>query len=105
MPPPPESRPLGARIKSALLMFRQVPPTFGLLREASPTGTIAIGILTAIGALLPAGIAWVGKLIVDGIVLAAKTGDPADRARVLQFVFLELGLMTATTVVTRMQSL
>jgi ATP-binding cassette subfamily B protein/ATP-binding cassette subfamily C protein len=61
--------------------------------EADRGGTVAVGVLTLVLALLPAGIAWVGKLIVDGVVLSARTGLAADRERVLWLVAVELGLM------------
>jgi ABC-type multidrug transport system fused ATPase/permease subunit len=96
-------KPLRARIAAAISVFRQVPGTFRLLWRASPRGTLAIALLTAIAAVIPAGIAWVGKLIVDGVVLAAKTGDPSDRERVLFWVGIELSLMAATTVVGRLK--
>jgi ATP-binding cassette, subfamily B, bacterial len=61
--------------------------------EADRRGAVVVAALTLVLALLPAGIAWVGKLIVDGVVLAARTGAEADRARVAWLVAGELGLM------------
>jgi ATP-binding cassette subfamily B protein/ATP-binding cassette subfamily C protein len=63
--------------------------------EADRTGAILVGLLTLFLALLPAAIAWIGKLIVDGVVLAARSGAAQDRARVLWLVAAELGLMSA----------
>jgi ATP-binding cassette subfamily B protein/ATP-binding cassette subfamily C protein len=74
-------------------VFRQVPGTLRLVWEADPRGTAAVAALTVLLALLPAAIAWVGKLIVDGVVLAARTGAEADRTRVVWLVAAELGLM------------
>jgi ATP-binding cassette subfamily B protein/ATP-binding cassette subfamily C protein len=74
-------------------VFRQVPGTLRLVWEADRRGTVAVALLTAALALLPAAIAWLGKLIVDGVVLAARTGLPADRERVLWLVAAELLLM------------
>jgi ATP-binding cassette subfamily B protein/ATP-binding cassette subfamily C protein len=74
-------------------VFRQVPGTLRLVWEADPRGTAIVALLTAILALLPAGIAWVGKLIVDGVVDAARSGAEADRARVAWLVGAELVLM------------
>ena len=74
-------------------MFRQVPGTLRLVWEADRRGTAFIALLTAVLALLPAAIAWVGKLIVDGVVLAARSGLAADRERVLWLVAAELLLM------------
>ncbi|MCK6552157.1 ABC transporter ATP-binding protein/permease [Myxococcota bacterium] len=96
--------PLAQRARNALAVFRQVPPTFRVLWRASPGGTLLLAALTTLGALVPAAIAWVGKLIVDGVVLAAKTGRAEDREAVLAWVVLELVLMTVSTIVTRTRS-
>ena len=86
-------------------ILRQLPGTWRLLWETSPRATVAIGVLTAGSAILPAAIAWTGKLIIDGVLTAAKSGLAADRARALQYVGLELALMALTTVFGRMLSL
>lgn len=99
--PPSHPRPLAAGARGSLLervrgvrtVFRQVPGTLRLVWEADRPGTVAVGALTLVLALLPAAIAWLGKLIVDGVVLAARSGAAADRERVLWLVAGELGLM------------
>lgn len=48
--------------------------------------------VTLVLGLLPAGMAWVGRAIIDGVMLAAKTQDPADRQRALWTMALELAL-------------
>jgi ATP-binding cassette, subfamily B, bacterial len=97
-------RALRARAGAGLAVFRQVPPTFRVLWSASRGGTITIALLSAIAALLPAGVAYVGKLIVDSVVLASQTGAAEDRRLVFIFVGVELVLMTASTIVARLQS-
>ena len=74
--------------------FRQVPETFALVWRADRAGAVALALLTAVAAVLPAGIAWVGKLIVDGVVAAAR--GHGDAGLVTQRVLLELALMTAS---------
>lgn len=86
-------------------MFRQVPGTFRIVWRADPRAVVFIGILTLIAALLPAAIAYVGKLIVDGVVLSARTHDPAARRLVLERIGLELALLTLSTIVARVQGL
>jgi ATP-binding cassette subfamily B protein/ATP-binding cassette subfamily C protein len=86
-------------------VFRQIPGTLRLVWEADRRGTVAAGLLTVALALLPAGIAWVGKLIVDGVVLAARTGAAADRERVLSLVGAELLLMAVQLSAGRLLSL
>lgn len=46
-----------------------------------------------LGSLIPIGIAYLGKLIIDAVVLAGQTGLAADREHALAMVALELGLM------------
>lgn len=100
---PPAS--LSARLKNAGGLFKQLPGTFRLFWQASPHGAVVLMALTAVSALLPASMAWVGKLIVDGVVEAARTGSAEVRSRVLGLVGLELGLMVASSAVERTQGL
>jgi len=93
------------RIAGLRTVFRQVPGTLRLVWEADRPGTGAIAALTLVLALLPAAIAWVGKLIVDGVVLSARSGGGADRERVLWLVGVELGLMAGQMAANRLLSL
>ncbi|HEY6004354.1 MAG TPA: ABC transporter ATP-binding protein [Anaeromyxobacter sp.] len=101
-PPPPDARTLRERLRGARTLFRQVPGTLRLVWEADAPGAVFVGALTLVLALLPAAIAWVGKLIVDGVVLAARTGAEPERARVLWLVAAELGLMSAQLAASRL---
>lgn len=56
--------------------------------------TIAIAMLTLIAGILPAAIAYVGKLIVDGVVAAAASPTP-DAIAVLWLVALEASIVAA----------
>ncbi len=96
--PPPSTghQSLGERLRGLRSVFDQVPGTFGLVWQADRIGALAIAALTLFLALLPAALAWVGKLIVDGVVAAARSGLAADRQRVAELVLLELGLMAAS---------
>jgi ATP-binding cassette, subfamily B, bacterial len=106
-PPPPPAPPLSLRqrLASAGSLVRQLPGTFRLFWAASPRGAVVLGGLTLVAALLPAAIAWVGKLIVDGVVASARTGDAAGQAAVLRLVALEFGLMAVSASVERGLSL
>ncbi|MGB3136328.1 MAG: ABC transporter ATP-binding protein [Nodosilinea sp.] len=55
--------------------------------------TVALGALTLVAGLLPAAIAYVGKLIVDAVVLAAQSGLAADRQGALMYLALEAVLV------------
>jgi ATP-binding cassette subfamily B protein/ATP-binding cassette subfamily C protein len=86
-------------------VFRQVPGTLRLVWKADRRGTSLVALLTLVLALLPAGIAWIGKLIVDGVVLSARSGLSADRERVLWLVAAELLLMAFQLAASRLLSL
>ncbi|MBN2191443.1 MAG: ABC transporter ATP-binding protein [Polyangiaceae bacterium] len=51
--------------------------------------------------LFPAATAWVGKVIVDGVVQAATSGSPDDRWSVMMWVTVELGLVVLMTAAQR----
>ncbi|HEY9909493.1 MAG TPA: ABC transporter ATP-binding protein [Thermosynechococcaceae cyanobacterium] len=55
--------------------------------------TIAIAALTLFAGLLPAAIAYIGKLIVDGVVLASRSGLEVDRWHTLGYLAIEAGLV------------
>jgi len=68
--------------------FEHTPRTLGLVWQSSKGGTIAIGALTLVSALLPLAIAYAGKRIVDAVVAH-------DGAVTLRWVGLELALVAA----------
>ncbi len=78
-----------ARIAAGVVVFKQVPRTFGVLWRAAPALTVVLAVSTAVQALIPAGIAWVAKLIIDTVAAAAR-GDLAARGHVVDLVALEL---------------
>ena len=55
--------------------------------------SFALAFLSLLAGVLPAGAAWVGKLIVDGVVRAAETGTREDQRAALIWVGVELGLV------------
>ena len=96
---------LRGRISAATDAFAQVPGAARLVWEADRRGAVAMAALTLVSALLPAPVAWVGKLIVDGVVEAARTGSAEARERVAALVLVELALMAAGMVVARLLGL
>jgi ATP-binding cassette subfamily B protein len=91
-----------------LSLLRALPETFRYTRHAvelvwstSRPLTIALALLTLVAGVLPAGIAYVGALIVDAVVAALKVRDaavavtPASLAHVIGYVALEGGLVAA----------
>jgi len=95
---------LAGRLRELGDVFGQVPGTFRLAWQADAPGTVAVAALSGVSALLPAALAWVGKLVVDGVVVAARSGLAADRARVVRLVLLELGLVAVSLVAGRVLS-
>jgi len=102
-PPPAESSEL---TRSFLGVFRYSGRALELVWSTSRGLTVALVLLTLAAGLLPAGIAWVGKEIVDAVVtasrIAAAGGQPA-LATVFQWVVLE-GLLVARNAACRCAS-
>jgi ATP-binding cassette subfamily B protein len=80
---------------------------FGLVWEAHRPTTLVMAGCTVIGALLPAGQAWVGKLIVDAVVGAINgaVGAEAGLRAVLPLLLMEFGLLLVQSVVSQARSL
>ncbi len=93
------------RLASLRSIFSEVPGTLRLVWLADRSGALQLLALTALLALLPAALAWVGKLIVDGVVAAAGGAGPEAARRVLQLVALELALMGAQLGLVRLAGL
>ena len=78
--------------------FAHTPQALRLVWQANTWATLGLGILTLFGALLPATQAWVGKLIVDGVVSSIQAGnDPQQVSRVFFYLALELMLFLIGT--------
>jgi ATP-binding cassette subfamily B protein len=82
---------LVAQLRESLSHTRQ---TLRLVWRSSPPQTIALGVLTLVGGLVPLGVAYAGKRIVDAVVAH-------DRAGTLRWVLVELGLVVAMALVQR----
>jgi ATP-binding cassette subfamily B protein len=69
-------------------VFRYSRRAIELVWATSRVLTVALGLLTVIAGVLPAAIAWVGQLIVDGVVSAMNDPDK-DISGVLRLVIIE----------------
>ena len=95
----------------SMATLRALPEVFQYTRHAlelvwstSRPLTAALALLTLAAGVLPAGIAWVGALIVDAVVAAIAVHQATggtDLARVLEFVVLEGVLVAAMAGVQR----
>jgi ATP-binding cassette subfamily B protein len=82
------------RPASLRLALAQVPRTVRLVLELDRASTGLLVLLQVLGGLSPVLVAWVGKAIVDGVVRAIETGDPADRRAALMWIGVELAVVT-----------
>ena len=90
--------PLLQRWKEFHRSFTHTPQAVKLVWQTDRWATIVLGFLTLGGALLPASQAWVGKLIVDGVVASIQRGaDPEVVRRVFVYLILELALFLLNT--------
>ena len=76
-------------LRQSLSVFRYSGRALGLVWTTSRTLTVVLAVLTLVAGLLPAAIAYLGKLIVDSVVFASGSGVEAHRWRALGFVGLE----------------
>ncbi len=79
-------------------VFRYSRRAMSLVWSTSHGLTIALGILTLLAGILPAAMAWVGALIIDAVLDAAKLveqGGAAELRRVFLLVAAEGGIVAA----------
>jgi ATP-binding cassette subfamily B protein len=86
-------------------LLAQVPRALSLVWEADPVNALAQALLTLVQAGLPAAMAWVGKLIIDAVVNAARAPSEGARDAVMQLVSVELGLAVTVLLVGRLSTL
>ncbi len=72
-------------------VFRYSRHALQLVWTTSPLLSAALAILTVLGGVLPAAVAWVGALIVDAVVAAIQSGV-ADRPALTQHALLLVGV-------------
>jgi ATP-binding cassette subfamily B protein len=74
-------------------VFRQLKHGVDLVWTTSRALSVLLGLLSLIAGVMPAAVAWVGKLIVDAVVRAAESGAAQDQRAALTWVAVELGLV------------
>lgn len=82
----PERNAKPKRLREILSVFRYGGRAISLVWQTSRGLTVLLAALTLVGGLLPAGIAYVGKLIIDAVV-------EADRDAVTTWLLVEAGLV------------
>jgi ABC-type multidrug transport system fused ATPase/permease subunit len=80
-------------LRQSLSLYQYCGRAIALVWTTNRALTIALMVLTLVAGLLPGAIAYVGKLIVDGVVLAARSGLASDRWHTLTYLGVEAGLI------------
>ena len=81
-------------LRRALGVFAYSRRALELVWTTSRPLTLTLAILTILAGVLPAGIAWVGKLIVDAVVAAIDASEPDIRG-IIDLLALEAGIVIA----------
>jgi ATP-binding cassette subfamily B protein len=84
--------------------MRNVPPFLEMVWSTHRGYTVGIGALRLLRAFVPIVTLWIGKLIVDSIVLSIQTGTP-DWERLTVLVLLEFGVVVLSEVAARTSTL
>jgi ATP-binding cassette subfamily B protein len=74
--------------------FAHAPRTLKLVWRSSPAGSLSLGVLTLVAAVVPLSIAWVGKAIMDAVVARSREAT-------LRWVLVELALVAAQSLLQR----
>ncbi|HUL03330.1 MAG TPA: ABC transporter ATP-binding protein [Gemmatimonadales bacterium] len=91
-----------------LQALRYVPPLLKLVFQTHRGYTIAILALRAVRSLIPLAVLWIGKLIIDGVIAAARVrgaGEQVDWWHLGVLVALELGIAVGGEGLARLSSL
>lgn len=84
--------------------MRNVPPFLRMVWRTHRGFTASIAALRLLRAFVPLATLWIGKLIVDDVVLAIQTGEP-DWTRLAVLIALEFGVVATGEVASRTGSL
>jgi len=87
-------------LRRSLSVFGYSNRALQLVWTTSRPLTVTLALLTLVAGVLPAAIAYIGQLIVDGVVAATQAADP-DTKGVLWLVFLEALVVTAVAAAQR----
>lgn len=97
-PPPAEK----INWKSYLGVFRYTRRAIQLVWGTNKALTIGLALGSLLAGLLPGGIAWVGKHLIDAILAAAQSRATTDRTTAMEWVAIELGLVITFAITARL---
>ena len=83
---------------------RNLPPFLRMVWETHRGYTVGIALLRLLRAFIPIATLWIGKLIVDGVVAAARSGT-VDRGHLATLIAIELGIVALGEIAARSGSL
>jgi ATP-binding cassette, subfamily B, bacterial len=86
---PQKTQTIAQSLGQSLSVFRYSYKALQLVWTTNRRLTVALAVLSLVAGLLPGTIAYLGKLIVDSVVLANRSGLLADRQTALGYVGLE----------------
>ncbi|HEY4239845.1 MAG TPA: ABC transporter ATP-binding protein [Kofleriaceae bacterium] len=89
----------GPSWRSYLGVFRYSRRAIGLVWSTNRLLTIGLALGSVLGGVLPGGVAWVGKHLIDAIIAGAKTRDHSDA---MMWVGVELGLVLTMAIIQRL---
>lgn len=87
--------------------FKYSGVALGIVWETSAALTLVLAVVTIVGGVMPAAIAYVGQFIVDSVIAAVQLPEAeraAARGDVLFYVLLEAGLVVLMTLAQRINS-
>ena len=95
------------RWKDVKATYENIPEALRLVWQAHPFATLTLALITFLNALLPAGQAWAGKLIVDTVVQSINSKQPATFGlqATIPFLLLEFGMLTTSMITGQLNSL
>lgn len=91
--------------KQRLSALKNLPEFFKLVWQSSPSKTLLSFILRIIRSAMPVALLYVGKLIVDQVVLLNRHGAYADHRHLWNLVAIEFGLAILTDALNRLINL
>ncbi len=95
-----QQRPEGG-LRQRVIALRNVPPALRIVWQSGP-GVVTLGLIARVfAAVLPLGLLWITKLIIDNIVHAASTHHPVS-LRFWWLVALEFSLAVGNSILARL---
>ncbi len=98
-------RKLSNALRQSLAVFRYSDRAVSLVWTTSSRLTVIFGIFTLVAGVLPAAVAYIGKLIVDAVVVATQTRPNPNIYHALGFVSLEALAVAILAVTQRGQNI